>query len=77
VLNQSGESKRIGHVSLCGDVMLRALLYEAAQSMLTRLVKRCWLKAWAMSIARRHGSLERLKRGRDARKQSETDQAAI
>jgi transposase len=56
VLNQSGESKRIGHVSLCGDAMLRALLYEAAQSMLTRLVKWCWLKSWAMNIARRHGS---------------------
>ncbi|WP_026186977.1 IS110 family transposase [Ensifer sp. BR816] len=55
VLNQSGESKRIGHVSLCGDAMMRALLYEAAQTMLTRVVKWCWLKAWAMSIARRHG----------------------
>lgn len=55
VLNQSGESKRIGHVSLCGDAMMRALLYEAAQTMLTRVVKWCWLKAWAMGIARRHG----------------------
>lgn len=55
VVNQSGESKRVGHVSLCGDAMMRALLYEAAQSMLTRLEKWCWLKAWAMSIARRHG----------------------
>jgi transposase len=55
VLNQSGESKRIGHISLCGDAMMRSLLYEAAQTMLTRLVKWCWLKAWAMNIARRHG----------------------
>ncbi|MGO6847619.1 IS110 family transposase (plasmid) [Rhizobium ruizarguesonis] len=55
VLNQSGESKRVGHVSLCGDAMMRKLLYEAAQSMLTRVVKWCWLKAWAMNIARRHG----------------------
>ena len=55
VLNQSGESKRIGHVSLRGDAMMRKLLYEAAQSMLTRVVKWCWLKAWAMKIAKRHG----------------------
>ncbi|MBB4438150.1 MULTISPECIES: IS110 family transposase [Rhizobium] len=55
MLNQSGESKRVGHVSLCGDAMMRKLLYEAAQSMLTRVVKWCWLKAWAMNIARRHG----------------------
>ncbi|NEK20700.1 IS110 family transposase [Rhizobium leguminosarum] len=55
VLNQSGESKRVGHVSLCGDAMMRKLLYEAAQSMLTRVAKWCWLKAWAMNIARRHG----------------------
>lgn len=56
VLNQSGESKRIGHVSLCGDAMMRRLLYEAAQTMLTRVVKWCWLKAWAMNIAKRHGN---------------------
>jgi len=31
VLNQSGESHRIGRISLCGDAMMRALLYEAAQ----------------------------------------------
>ena len=34
VLNQSGESHRDGRVSLCGDEMMRALLYEAAQVML-------------------------------------------
>jgi transposase len=37
VLNQSGESSRIGHVSLCGDGMLRGLLYEAAQVLLIRV----------------------------------------
>ena len=31
VLNQSGESHRIGRISLCGDEAMRALLYEAAQ----------------------------------------------
>jgi transposase len=56
VLNQSGEVSRVGHVSLRGDAMMRTLLYEAAQSMMTRVVKWCWLKAWAMNIAKRHGS---------------------
>jgi transposase len=56
VLKQSGEVSRVGHVSLRGDAMMRRLLYEAAQSMMTRVVKWCWLKAWAMNIAKRHGS---------------------
>jgi transposase len=56
VLHQSGESNRIGRVSLCGDGMMRTLLYEAAQVMLTNVhVKWSWLKAWAMKIARRRG----------------------
>ena len=55
VLNQSGESRRIGRVSLCGDQMMRALLYEAAQVMITRVKKWSSLKAWAMNVARRRG----------------------
>jgi transposase len=56
VLHQSGESNRIGRVSLCGDGMMRTLLYEAAQVMLTNVhVKWSWLKAWAMNIAKRRG----------------------
>ena len=55
VLNQSGESHRVGRVSLCGDGMMRALLYEAAQVMLSRVKKWSWLKAWAMNIAKRRG----------------------
>jgi hypothetical protein len=35
---------------------MRTLLYEAAQIMLSRVKKSCWLKAWAMNIAKR-GSL--------------------
>ncbi len=45
VLKQSGESKRIGCVSLCGDRMMRTLLYKAAEVMLTCLRKWCWLKS--------------------------------
>jgi transposase len=56
LLNQSGESKRIGHVTLCGDAMLRGLLYEAAQALLTRSAKWSWLKAWAMNVAKRRGA---------------------
>jgi transposase len=55
VLNQSGESHRVGRISLCGDDMMLNLLYEAAQVMLTRVQKWSWLKAWAMSIAKRRG----------------------
>jgi transposase len=55
VLNQSGESHRMGRISLCGDDMMRHLLYEAAQVMLTRVLKWSWLKAWAMNVARRRG----------------------
>src|SRR4029077_9479440 len=46
VLNQSGESHRVGRISLCGDEAMRALLYEAAQVMLARVQKWSWLKAW-------------------------------
>jgi len=35
--------------------MMRALLYEAAQVMLSRVKKWSWLKAWAMNIAKRRG----------------------
>lgn len=55
VLNQSGESHRVGRISLCGDEAMRALLYEAAQVMLTRVQKWSWLKAWAINVARRRG----------------------
>jgi transposase len=55
VLNQSGESRRVGRVSLCGDDMMRTLLYEAAQVMLTRVQKWSSLKAWAMNVAKRRG----------------------
>jgi transposase len=51
---QSGEIDRSGRISRCGDEMMRVMLYEAAQSML-RSKKWCWLKAWAMQIARRRG----------------------
>ena len=36
---QSGEINRTGAISKCGDEMMRVMLYEAAQSMLTRTTK--------------------------------------
>jgi hypothetical protein len=39
---------------------MRALLYEAAQVMLTRVQKWSWLKAWAMNIAATRARLELL-----------------
>ena len=35
--------------------MLRSMLYEAAQSMLTLSKKWSWLKAWAMRLVARRG----------------------
>jgi transposase len=52
---QSGEINRTGGISHCGDEMMRVMLYEAAQSMLTRTIRWSWLKAWAMKIARHRG----------------------
>ena len=53
--DQSGERDRPGAISRCGDEMMRAMLYEAAQSMLVRSSRWSWLKAWAMQIAKRRG----------------------
>jgi len=53
--DQSGERDRPGAISRCGDEMMRAMLYEAAQSMLVRSTRWYWLKAWAMQIAKRRG----------------------
>jgi transposase len=52
--NQSDEIDRNGRISRCGDEMMRAMLYEAAQS-IRHSKKWSWLKAWAMQIARRRG----------------------
>ena len=56
VRSQSGESDRVGHISLCGDGMMRTLLFEAAQTMLRPSTRWSWLKAWAMKVAQRRGS---------------------
>ena len=52
---QSGEIDRAGMISKCGDEMMRVMLFEAAQVMLTRTKKWSWVKAWAMKIAKHRG----------------------
>jgi transposase len=42
--HQSGEIDRMGGISKCGDAMMRTVLFEAAQSLLTRTIKWSWLK---------------------------------
>lgn len=55
VRDQSGERDRVGRISLCGDAMMRTLLFEAAQVMLRPTTRWSWLKAWAMRVAQRRG----------------------
>src|SRR5277367_2876806 len=53
---QSGESDYDVGISKTGDVMLRTMLYEAAQSLLTHSGARwSWLKAWGLRVAQRRG----------------------
>lgn len=55
IRSQSGNTDRVGRISLCGDVMMRTLLFEAAQTMLRQTTRWSWLKAWAMRVAQRRG----------------------
>jgi transposase len=50
---QSGEMDYSGRISKHGDVMLRALLYEAANSMLTVVRRAHPLKDWARRVKKR------------------------
>jgi transposase len=52
---QSGEIDRSGHISKCGDRMMRHLLYEAAAVLMTRTRKWSRLRAWGISVAKRRG----------------------
>jgi transposase len=52
---QSGEKDIAGRISKCGDMQVRALLYEAAHVILTRPVKGGALKSWGLRLAKRIG----------------------
>ncbi len=51
----SGEIDYNGRISKCGDAMVRTLLHEAANALLTRCARNSALKAWAMRIAKTRG----------------------
>ena len=51
----SGEIDWTGRISKCGDAMLRSYLYEAANVLLTRVVKWSTLKASGVRLAKRSG----------------------
>jgi len=52
---QSGETDVTGRISKIGDAGVRTMLYEAANTILTRPVKGSSLKSWAMRLAKRAG----------------------
>jgi len=52
---QSGETDITGRISKIGDKGVRTVLYEAANVILTRVVRGGALKSWAMKLAKRAG----------------------
>jgi len=52
---QSGETDYTGRISKIGDKSVRTALYQAAHLILTKPVKSCGLKGWAMTLAKRIG----------------------
>jgi transposase len=53
----SGQTDRNGGISKCGDRMVRSLLCEAANVLLTRVQRWSWLKRWGVEVARRRGKI--------------------
>jgi transposase len=53
----SGETDRSGSITRCGDHMVRSLLCEAANALLTRVQRWSWLKRWGVEVARRRGKM--------------------
>jgi transposase len=53
--NQSGERDFKGHITKAGDAMLRHALYEAANSILSRLKRPCALQSWGLRLAETKG----------------------
>jgi transposase len=55
-VHQSGEVDRSGHISKCGDRLLRHCLYEAANAHLRVTKKWSALRAWGVKLAKRVGA---------------------
>ena len=53
---QSGEVDWSGRISKRGDGMVRSLLYEAANVLLSRVKRNCPLKAWGLRLKKRIGA---------------------
>ena len=54
-IDQSGERERIGAITKAGDTMMRSLLFEAANVLVTRTRKSFALKRWGLRLAERRG----------------------
>lgn len=52
---QSGETDLSGHISKVGDPMVRTVLFEAANIILSRIARFSTLKRWALEVAKRRG----------------------
>jgi transposase len=52
---QSGETDVTGGVSKVGDALVRTVLYEAANVLLSRTTRFSTLKRWALEVAKRRG----------------------
>ena len=52
---QSVETDVIGGISRIGDAMVRAMLYEAANSLFSRTMRFSALKRWGLAVAKRRG----------------------
>jgi transposase len=61
---QSGEVDTSGHISKCGDGLLRAYLFEAATGLLSRHRRASTLKTWGLSLAKRIGCVAPKSRSR-------------
>src|SRR5246500_2003441 len=53
---QSGEKDVTGGITLAGDEIVRTVLYEAANGLLSRITRFSKLKRWGMDVAKRRGS---------------------
>lgn len=54
-IDASGERSHHGAITKAGDKLLRSLLFEAANALLTRSRRWCALKRWGLDIAKRRG----------------------
>ena len=53
---QSGEKDVTGGITRTGDEMVRTVLYEAANVLLSRITRFSKLKRWGMDVAKRRGA---------------------